>query len=84
VLARQVRRLGVELGNGGALLAGVGAGAREAWLRLVAALGRTPVAEHPVVIESATDLFQRWEEWLRSPQARTAQLQAASGVYDGV
>jgi heme oxygenase len=83
VLARQVRRLGIELGNGGALLAGLGTGTREAWLRLVAALGRTPVTEHPVVIESATELFRRWEDWLRSPQARAAQLQAASGVYDG-
>jgi heme oxygenase (biliverdin-IX-beta and delta-forming) len=83
VLARQVRRLGIELGSGGALLAGLGTGPREAWLRLVAALGRIPAAEHPVVIESATELFHRWEDWLRSPQARVAQLQAASGVSDG-
>lgn len=84
VLAHEVRRLGIELGNGGAFLAGLGAGTREAWLRLVAVLGRTPLAEHPAVIESATDLFHRWEEWLCSPQARIAQLQGASGVYEGV
>lgn len=84
VLSRQARRIGVEPGNGGALLAGLGSGTREAWLRLVAALGRIPLAEHAAVIESATELFHRWEDWLRSPQARVAQLQGASGVYDGV
>lgn len=84
VLARQARRLGIEPGNGGALLAGLGAGTREAWLRLVAALGRIPPAEHGAVIGSATELFHRWEDWLRSPQARVGQLLGASGVYAGV
>lgn len=84
VLARQTRQLGIEASNGGALLAGLGTGTREAWLRLVAALGRIPLAEHAAVIESATELFHRWEDWLRSPHARVAQLQGASGVYDGV
>jgi heme oxygenase len=84
VLARQARQLGVEARNGGALLAGLGSGTREAWLRLVAALGRVPPGEHAVVVESARGLFHLWEDWLRSPQARVAQLQGASGVYDGV
>jgi heme oxygenase (biliverdin-IX-beta and delta-forming) len=84
VLARQARRLGIEPGNGGALLAGLGSGTREAWSRLVAALGRIPLAEHAAVIGSARDLFHRWEDWIGSPQARVAQLQGASGVYDGV
>ena len=76
VLARQARQIGIEPSNGGALLAGLGAETREAWLRLVAALGRIPFSEHAAVIESATALFHRWEHWLRSPHARVAQLQA--------
>lgn len=83
VLARQARQLGIDARNGAGLLAGLGPGTREAWLRLVAALRQIPLAEHAAVVESATDLFHRWEDWLRSPQARVAQLQGASGVYDG-
>lgn len=84
VLARQAQHLGIGIGpvSGSALLNGLGRGTRDAWLRLVQVLARVPPEEHDVVVESARALFQRWEDWLRSPQARVTQLQASSGVYD--
>lgn len=82
VLARQAQRLGIDPMNGSALVHGLGPGTRGAWLRLVEALANVPPGEHDAVVESARSLFQRWEDWLRSPQARVAQLQASSGVCD--
>ncbi len=81
VLARQARALGVDPERGAGFLRGLGAGTGDAWRALVAALGRVPPEEHAAVVAAARALFERWEEWLRSPGARVAQLQAASGVH---
>lgn len=82
VLARGMKRLGVGE-SGAAFVSGLGAGTRGAWMRLVHELAGVPPEEHAAVVGAARDLFGRWEEWLRSPQARVAQLQVASGVWAG-
>jgi heme oxygenase len=80
VLARRVRHLGLGPENGGALLEGVGAGARTTWLHLVDALARVPPAEHAAVVEAAADLFRRWQEWLLPHQRRVAAFSGAGGA----
>lgn len=80
VLSRQVRRMGIAPENGAAWVTGLGPANRECWRRMVEMLARVPPEEHAAVIESAKDLFQRWGDWLRSPQARVGLLTDSSGV----
>lgn len=82
VLTRGVKRLGVGE-SGAAFVRGLGAGTRGAWMRLVHELARVPPEEHAAVVASARELFGHWEEWLRSPPAREARLQVASGLWAG-
>lgn len=84
VLARQARALGADPERGAGFLSGLGGGTTgRAWRDLVNVLARVPLAQHAEVIASARELFERWEAWLRSPGARVAQLQGASGVHAG-
>ncbi len=80
VLARHVKRMGFAPESGAAWVTGLGHGNRQCWDRLVRALARVPPEEHAAVVESAKELFQRWGDWLRSPEARVGQLTDSSGV----